>query len=71
MAVAAAVDKVSFERDYCGNVAGVLLPFYSHYTEQPPVRTGEFCMNEILLLTYSCLQCFDAVGWAAGRASGL
>jgi len=19
----------------------------------------------------SCLQCFDAVGWAAGRASGL
>ena len=20
---------------------------------------------------YSCLQCFDAVGWAAGRASGL
>jgi len=34
MAVAAAVDKVSFERDYCGNVAGVLLPFYSHYTEQ-------------------------------------
>ena len=26
-----------------------------------------------LLLTISeeCLQCFDAVGWAAGRASGL
>jgi len=21
--------------------------------------------------TASCLQCFDAVGWAAGRASGL
>jgi len=21
--------------------------------------------------TYGCLQCFDAVGWAAGRASGL
>ena len=20
---------------------------------------------------YDCLQCFDAVGWAAGRASGL
>ena len=20
---------------------------------------------------FSCLQCFDAVGWAAGRASGL
>jgi len=23
------------------------------------------------LLFYKCLQCFDAVGWAAGRASGL
>jgi len=22
-------------------------------------------------LTLYCLQCFDAVGWAAGRASGL
>ena len=24
-----------------------------------------------LILVFSCLQCFDAVGWAAGRASGL
>jgi len=23
------------------------------------------------LLIIICLQCFDAVGWAAGRASGL
>jgi len=23
------------------------------------------------VLRYKCLQCFDAVGWAAGRASGL
>ena len=22
-------------------------------------------------LNYLCLQCFDAVGWASGRASGL
>jgi len=22
-------------------------------------------------ITHTCLQCFDAVGWAAGRASGL
>jgi len=22
-------------------------------------------------LVYDCLQCFDTVGWAAGRASGL
>jgi len=24
-----------------------------------------------LMARASCLQCFDAVGWAAGRASGL
>ena len=25
----------------------------------------------ISLSLYQCLQCFDAVGWVAGRASGL
>ena len=25
----------------------------------------------IVFMSYMCLQCFDAVGWAAGRASGL
>ena len=25
----------------------------------------------IAIVIYICLQCFDAVGWAAGRASGL
>ena len=25
----------------------------------------------IMSTVYFCLQCFDAVGWAAGRASGL
>ena len=25
----------------------------------------------IRLMLYTCLQCFDAVRWAAGRASGL
>ena len=30
------------------------------------------CANFILILCFVfCLQCFDAVGWAAGRASGL
>ena len=28
------------------------------------------CKSE-LLSSDLCLQCFDAVGWAAGRASGL
>ena len=25
----------------------------------------------VLIVIIRCLQCFDAVGWAAGRASGL
>jgi len=25
----------------------------------------------LLISWFYCLQCFDAVGWAAGRASGL
>ena len=33
------------------------------------VRPSYLSSNYILLV--SCLQCFDAVGWAAGRASGL
>ena len=33
------------------------------------VFTDDFNFNLIVLLC--CLQCFDAVGWAAGRASGL
>jgi len=28
-------------------------------------------MPKLRLFKYACLQCFDAVGWAAGRASGL
>jgi len=27
--------------------------------------------NFLANVSYMCLQCFDAVGWAAGRASGL
>jgi len=27
--------------------------------------------STIFILRDICLQCFDAVGWAAGRASGL
>jgi len=32
------------------------------------IGSDEFCF---VSLFHSCLQCFDAVGWAAGRASGL
>jgi len=31
--------------------------------------TNKDCI--IIIIIISCLQCFDAVGWAAGRASGL
>jgi len=27
--------------------------------------------STLLIIGMNCLQCFDAVGWAAGRASGL
>ena len=29
------------------------------------------CLNNGLFIAIVGLQCFDAVGWAAGRASGL
>jgi len=29
------------------------------------------CIGALSLYDCVCLQCFDAVGWAAGRASGL
>jgi len=28
-------------------------------------------VSSTYLFSLSCVQCFDAVGWAAGRASGL
>jgi len=41
------------------------------------LSTMEGCKAELLVLPdnrstdFLCLQCFDAVGWAAGKASGL
>jgi len=37
--------------------------------EGPPIGCGE--INFLKLIMLLSLQCFDAVGWAAGRASGL
>jgi len=31
----------------------------------------KFCYLDDMLRVNGCLQCFDTVGWAAGRASGL
>jgi len=33
------------------------------------VQVTTYFLN--VLVRYVCLQCFDTVGWAAGRASGL
>jgi len=37
------------------------------------MAVGKYCAVVIIVISQSiqCLQCFDAVGWAAGRASGL
>ena len=35
------------------------------------VCSGLMLINAAVVLCVFCLQCFDAVGWAAGRASGL
>ena len=35
-------------------------------------RSDSDCVDFHIIVTYVyCLQCFDAVAWAAGRASGL
>ena len=51
--------------------------------QQSAVNTAHECAyhcaqlsysTEVIILqptNYCCLQCFDAVGWAAGRVSGL
>ena len=36
-----------------------------------PPPCSHVCFTLHLLYVMGCLQCFEAVGWAAGRASGL
>ena len=40
-------------------------------TDQLMQKSAKLYMCVFLTVLFSCLQCFDAVGWAAGRASGL
>jgi len=35
------------------------------------MQVKKVCCRAFVLLLQCLLQCFDAVGWAAGRASGL
>jgi len=39
--------------------------------EQSDLSWVDFYGYFMYLHSYLCLQCFDTVGWAAGRASGL
>jgi len=61
------------------NAAGTAV-WMGHWSEFQ-VQSSCFAVNIAIVLPwtlfttirylYICLQCFDAVGWAAGRASGL
>ena len=43
-----------------------------HVAQLMPLPLTISCSSKIQIgFTFQCLQCFDAVGWAAGRASGL
>ena len=44
---------------------------YSTDTTQLPRVRVPSSYNDFISIAETCLQCFDAVGWAAGRASGL
>jgi len=55
----AAADQFRCRRD-----VGVWTP-----TDRVPSCVGQFVYG--LFSPVKCLRCFDAVGWAAGRASGL
>ena len=41
------------------------------YHQNKKAKLHELHISLSLLVQRHCLQCFDAVGWAAGRASGL
>ena len=49
-------------------MGGMYRKFMSPQTLQPRLSGGAMGMYHCVV---ECLQCFDAVGWAAGRASGL
>jgi len=50
----------------------VLFSFLTDQTLIVPSQSGSLKLGikDICLYVYTCLQCFDAVGWVSGRASG-
>jgi len=60
------------------NITGALDVLVGKHTiRYDTIRVGTNLIHDFTDVTFSvkfaffCLQCFDAVGWAAGRASGL
>ena len=49
-------------RILCSMVSGYLAVFRLQFMQ---------FIFQLLLQCFDCLQCFDAVGWASGRASNL
>ena len=49
----------------------VSIPYLHKHVLNGLVMCALVAEEIIIILTVVCLQCFDAVGWAAGRASGL
>ena len=53
---------------------GLLVAFVSFYKmtgPTEPIGVPFWVLTRVGPWNHACLQCFDAVGWAAGRASGL
>jgi len=69
--------RTAFTGNYsegCQFLSSSLLLPSRHPVPAPQIRCHNFwrCINlYVCICMYVCLQCFDAVGWAAGRASGL
>jgi len=47
-------------------IADVVLDSFHKYLVESQTKVYDFGLSERL-----CLQCFDTVGWATGRGSGL
>ena len=49
----------------------VVTKFLHRVTQNQLLYTAIYAQINTILSSIICLQCFDAVGWVAGRASGL
>jgi len=59
--------------DSCSSKSRLVLPFWCQLTWVVPdkIQEGRKTVVCVCVCVCVCLECFDAVGWVAGRASGL